>query len=953
MAKSSLNHDKRHEIWKQRLLDPEFQLLSTVYRHRLGKEAEELATHLFRFFRAHRKDKQLMVWVTKEEVRTSTSAGVIFREQGVLTKLLNMNCFNEEGRKFLRQTVVPLVEDLIREGQSLEIDPQKAGPEEDVKKNEETLLSKSRVFLKTLYVSVHLLPENLGVVMKELQEAVGKRFPELRATIVPSILFLRFICPALVSPQRFGLVPEQPNGRVARALILISKLLTNVANGVILGSGKESFTSCFDPFVRQNQDDIRAFAQAIVRKAEESQSKRSAASFSSSSSLASVQANNNEKEKDKKEDEVEDEVDEETKREQEEALTALLDYLASCVDRSDASDDLLPDDLTLSVRSCSEQLRKMQEASKDNNWKLLKKRKKSGVCCYIRKKASPESSSDHHPDEIFVKATGTVPTSLKALHNFLLLNNSRPTTNNEQHDANDSSSPFSSPHKARSSPSLHITTDEKEETKEFYFPLVPIQEFEPLDAYRRDYRLALSLPVVPSSSTMKARDFCTTRYSFVDQQQQQQEQSKAYCCFFSTYRKDCPRSLEHYVRGQLFPSGHIIEEMKKDETKECTLTYLLHIKTLHLQQHNKNEQPPQPQESNNIDSLRDLLAMECGKMLEAVVFYWRGKRDVSRKRSINFVFHPMKSNNKTQSSSSSSSSSNTKETASTSTTNEKKEAKVTILTTTTETQDKPNRRQRSSSGSTLLPTPAFVQARRPSSPSSYSSSSSPTSSSSFLSSEAVTRKGIVAVGKIRRSKARKGEIQDALEKESWKVGSLKEEQEEGEGIEEGEESDSSSSANENEEEKGKEDEEEESRKKRAKEWRIGGEFRHYHSPKHLQHVVRPGHSASLPTERRSKTLEEERDEAEKERKYRTKKKLTRSRSFDNLTNYFEETTSGEAGEMSEGEMERLKLSGIGSKNVYRGGVMVVATPRRDRTTVASLITAFEQHSHQDRKKAVL
>jgi hypothetical protein len=47
---------------------------------------------------------------------------------------------------------------------------------------------------------------SLRLTFRDLCEEVTLRFPKLKETIVPSILFVRFICPVIVSPQSLDLV---------------------------------------------------------------------------------------------------------------------------------------------------------------------------------------------------------------------------------------------------------------------------------------------------------------------------------------------------------------------------------------------------------------------------------------------------------------------------------------------------------------------------------------------------------------------------------------------------------------------------------------------------------------------------------------------------------------------------------------------------------------------------
>jgi len=88
------------------------------------------------------------------------------------------------------------------------------------------------------------------------------RFPEAKYTAVGAFVFLRFFCPAIVAPEVEGLVATSPSKEMRRGLLLIAKVVQNLANNVLFGA-KEQYMFPLNDFLTQNIYRVTTFLREI------------------------------------------------------------------------------------------------------------------------------------------------------------------------------------------------------------------------------------------------------------------------------------------------------------------------------------------------------------------------------------------------------------------------------------------------------------------------------------------------------------------------------------------------------------------------------------------------------------------------------------------------------------------------------------------------------------------
>lgn len=191
--------------------------------------------------------------------------GAIMRGNCIASKLTK-EYLNRVGMPYLNMLVGPFMQQLVEAEKSLEIDPTKMESGQDIEQNKKDLTEKIRNLLTHLVSQemVHKMPLEIKVVASYFGELATRYAPSQFHALVGGFLLLRYINPAISVPEAYGLVGE---GKVSpitqRNLILISKVLQNLSNGVEF-SQKEQFMTCMNDFIRANTWKLEKYFQAVV-----------------------------------------------------------------------------------------------------------------------------------------------------------------------------------------------------------------------------------------------------------------------------------------------------------------------------------------------------------------------------------------------------------------------------------------------------------------------------------------------------------------------------------------------------------------------------------------------------------------------------------------------------------------------------------------------------------------
>ena len=168
------------------------------------------------------------------------------------------------GLNYLRSTLQKTVKRLIQSSEQLELelDPSRAGSAEELRRNALQLQQVTQTFINEICKSTERVPPTFRRICHTIVAAVTPRFPEAKFTAVGAFIFLRFFCPAIVAPEAEGLVSDAPSKDMRRGLLLITKIVQNLANNVLFGT-KELFMAPLNDFLAQNIYRVTAFLRDI------------------------------------------------------------------------------------------------------------------------------------------------------------------------------------------------------------------------------------------------------------------------------------------------------------------------------------------------------------------------------------------------------------------------------------------------------------------------------------------------------------------------------------------------------------------------------------------------------------------------------------------------------------------------------------------------------------------
>uniref|UniRef100_A0A8D1X738 RAS protein activator like-3 n=1 Tax=Sus scrofa TaxID=9823 RepID=A0A8D1X738_PIG len=224
---------------------------------------EELAAAMVRVLRATGRAQALVTDLgTAELARSGGREALLFRENTLATKAID-EYMKLVAQDYLQETLGQVVQRLCASMEDCEVDPSKC-PASELPQHQARLRNSCKEVFENIIHSYDWFPAELGTVFSGWREACKARGSEaLGPRLVCASLFLRLLCPAILSPSLFGLAPEHPAPGPARTLTLIAKVIQNLANCAPFGE-KEAYMSFMNSFLEDHGPAMQRFLDQVA-----------------------------------------------------------------------------------------------------------------------------------------------------------------------------------------------------------------------------------------------------------------------------------------------------------------------------------------------------------------------------------------------------------------------------------------------------------------------------------------------------------------------------------------------------------------------------------------------------------------------------------------------------------------------------------------------------------------
>ncbi|KAI8983424.1 hypothetical protein BDB01DRAFT_790689 [Pilobolus umbonatus] len=258
----------RYEKLIDMLVQPDLNIALSICEVCSSSDIDDVAHVLLACFASRNKAMVIVKSAIEREVQNTDTEAELFRKTSIATRLLSVYA-KKHGAEYVKSVLLPVFQKLSdrpRKNKCFELDPSKIHDEKDFIINKHNVIEATEMFLDAICNSVNEAPKSFREMCNFILTAVRERFPEAKYTAVGAFVFLRFFCPAIVSPESEGLIKNSASisKEMRRGLLIVTKVIQNLANNVLFGA-KETYMIVLNDFLTSNIYKVASFLREISK----------------------------------------------------------------------------------------------------------------------------------------------------------------------------------------------------------------------------------------------------------------------------------------------------------------------------------------------------------------------------------------------------------------------------------------------------------------------------------------------------------------------------------------------------------------------------------------------------------------------------------------------------------------------------------------------------------------